>query len=84
VGRQATEDDIVRKAELQDFEGLVRAEAIADQYTRLTLSAIPRLRIEHLAKPFEAYLRVSISGFRVGVVPAGSRKRGPVTPIGGS
>jgi hypothetical protein len=84
VGRQATEDDIVRKAKLQDFEGFVRTEAIADQYTRLTVSAIPRLRIEYLAKPFEAYLRVGISGFRVSVVPAGSRKRGPITPMSGS
>lgn len=56
VRRQTTQQDIVSKAMLQDLERRMRAKAVADQHSRLTVRSLPGLRIEYTGEPFETYL----------------------------
>jgi len=82
--REATQDDIVFKTKLQDFEGLVYPETVTNQDPRSLASLFSGLGIEDALKLLQANLRVRIPRFRAGVVPSGYRERSPVTSIDSS
>lgn len=53
VRRQATQFDVVSEAVYQNLELLVGAEAIANQYSWLTICTFASLRVENTCEPLQ-------------------------------
>jgi hypothetical protein len=79
--RETTQDNVARKAELQDFQSFMRAEAIAHKHAWLVVSSFLRLRIKHTCEPLQADVRVGVPSLGAGILPAGGGKGGPVTSV---
>ena len=83
VRGETTQDYLVFETKLQDFEGLVRAEAVTNQHPWFLVSLAFSLGVKDTLKPLQANLRVSVSRFGARIVPSRGRERGPVASMGG-
>ena len=82
--RETTQDNVVRKAELEHFKAMMRSEAIADRHAWFVVSLLFGLRIKYTSKPLKTDLRVGIPGFGARIMPSGSGVRRPVGSIRGT
>lgn len=80
--RNTAQDDVILKAELQDFERLVCPEAVANQNAWLLMRPLFGLGIEHTFELLQADLGVGISRFRARIMPSRGGIRGPVASMG--
>jgi hypothetical protein len=76
------QDDVVFKSILQDFERLVRPEPITNQNPWLVMRLRFGLGIEYTFEPFQADLRVCVSGFKARIMPTRGGLRGPIASMG--
>jgi hypothetical protein len=52
VGRYATQDDVVLKAEFQDLEDLMRPKTVTYKHLWVSVSSFFGLGIKYMLKPF--------------------------------
>ena len=83
VKGETIQDDIFFETNLQDFEGLVRPEAVTNQYSWFLVSLSFGLGIKHTLEPFQAKLGVGVSRFGARIVLTRSGERGPVASMSG-
>ena len=83
VRGKTTQENVVLKAKLQDFEGLVRPKAVTNQHSWFLVSLSFGLGIKHTLDPLQANLRVRVSRFGARIVPSRGTERGPVASMGG-
>jgi hypothetical protein len=80
VRRETTQNDVFEKI-LQDFEGLARPEAVANQHPWFLVSSFLGLGIKYTLEPLQAGLGVGISRFGARILPSGGGERGPVASM---
>lgn len=82
VRGDTAQDDVVFKTILQDFERLVRPEAVVNQNPWFLVRPCSRLGIKHTYESLQADLRVGISRFGARIIPARGGVSGPVASMG--
>jgi hypothetical protein len=82
VRRNTAEYDIILKTILQDFERLVRSEAVINENPWLLIRPYFGLGIEHTFDPFQTDLGVGIPRFGARIMPSRGGIRGPVASMG--
>ena len=82
IRRDTTQENIVFKTILQDFERLMRPETVANQNTWLLMRMYSGLGIKHTFEPLQADLRVGVSRFGARIMPSRRGVYSPVASIG--